>query len=62
MEPGDKVIAVKDIGGLTRDFVPKGSAGVVVSNEWGSIRVRFTVDGVFGAKQVETSVEKNEVA
>lgn len=31
MSAGDTVVAVKDIGGLLREHIPKGSKGVVTT-------------------------------
>lgn len=37
------VVSVKDIGGVMRDFVPKGTEGVVVEAPWfGDPTVLFT--------------------
>lgn len=62
-EKGDRVVAVKDIGGVARDFVAKGTKGVVTETSWGSpSRVLFRVEGLFGDKSVEISVTADEVS
>lgn len=48
LEKGDQVVAIKDIGGVWREHVPKGSRGAVTEAGWGSpTKVLFTVDGGF---------------
>jgi hypothetical protein len=62
---GDKVVSAKDIGGIMRDHVPKGSRGVVTEAEWlGSTKVLFTVDGGFlgSDRKVEITVDEDEIA
>ena len=62
MNAGDKVVATKDIGGVLRPSIPKGSSGVVTKASWGELTVLFTVKSWMGDKQHEVSVEKNEIA
>ena len=41
---GEQVVAVRDIGGIMRDPVPKGSQGIVVDCGWATpTKVQFTV-------------------
>ncbi|QZQ53730.1 hypothetical protein KZI27_00370 (plasmid) [Curtobacterium sp. TC1] len=62
MSAGDTVVAVKDIGGLLREHVPKGSKGVVTKASWGEYKVLFTIERWHGDKKVEVRVEPDEVA
>lgn len=62
---GQRVVATKDIGGIARSFVPRGSKGVVT--EGGGIfsgppKVLFTIKHFFGDEQVEITVEDHEVS
>lgn len=59
---GDTVVAVKDIGGVLRDSVPKGTKGVVTVSAWGEYKVLFTIEKWSGTKQVEIKVDVDEVA
>jgi hypothetical protein len=63
MEKGDRVVAVKDIGGVLRELVPKGSVGVVTQCGWTrETRVLFTIRRpILGDRQVEVRVENGEV-
>lgn len=59
---GKKVKATKDIGGVLRERVPKGTKGVVTRSSLFEYRVLFTIDGWLGDKQVEIDdVETDEV-
>lgn len=60
---GDMVVSVKDIGGVMRDFVPKGTEGVVVEAPWfGDPTVLFTITGALGGKkQVRINVSTTEI-
>lgn len=58
---GKKVKATKDIGGVLRERVPKGTKGVVTKSSLFEYRVRFTIDGWLGDKVVEIDVESDEV-
>lgn len=59
---GDMVVAVKDIGGIMRDHVPKGSEGVVVEAPWLSDpTVLFTVKTLMGEKKVRIRVSPDEI-
>lgn len=64
MNKGDRVIATKNIGGVLRESVPKGSEGVVTqAGGWGSeTKVLFTISGLMGDRKVEVRVESGEVA
>lgn len=61
---GHKVVAVKDIGGMMRDSVPKGTRGVVTVSGWGETRVLFTVEGGMfsSSRQAEIRVNDDEIA
>ncbi|MDN5746808.1 MAG: hypothetical protein L0H31_17080 [Nocardioidaceae bacterium] len=62
---GQQVVAIKDIGGVARSFVPKGAKGVVTEAGGffsGPARVLFTIKRVFGDEQVEVRAEDHEVA
>ena len=64
-DKGDRVVATKDIGGTLRDFVPKGSKGVITASGWTApTKVLFTIEGGFfsGKKQVEITVSDDEIA
>lgn len=61
---GDKVVAAKDIGGFTREHVPKGSVGYVTDAGWGNrAEVTFKVSGGFlsGEKKVSIRVDDDEI-
>lgn len=60
---GDMVVSVKDIGGVMRGFVPKGTEGVVVEAPWfGDPTVLFTITGALGGKkQVRINVSTTEI-
>lgn len=61
---GDKVAAVKDIGGMLRELVPAGSIGIVTQGGWGAdTRVLFAVKGgwLSGEKKVEIRVDDHEI-
>lgn len=61
---GEKVVAVKEIGGIWREHVPAGSVGIVTQSGWGQdLRVMFTVKGgIFSDdKKVEVKVESHEI-
>lgn len=61
---GEQVVAVKDIGGIARDYVPKGSEGVVIESGWATpTRVQFTVKGgLFSSdKKVTITVGDDEI-
>ena len=66
MAKGDRVVAIRDIGGVARDFVPKGSVGHVTECTWSGrpTKVLFTVKGGMfaGDKKVEITVSTDEVA
>jgi len=61
MNVGQKVVAIKDIGGVPRPSIPEGSVGVVTVASWGELKVLFTVKSWLGDKQHEIRVEKNEI-
>ena len=43
---GDRVVAVKDFGGFTREAIKKGTQGVITETSWGKpTRVLFHVEG-----------------
>ena len=59
---GDKVVAVRDIGGVMRELVPKGSRGVVIAAGWlGPTKVQFRVTGLMGERTVELEVQNDEI-
>lgn len=59
---GDPVAAIKDIAGFAREFVPRGSEGVVVDAPmWGDAVVLFTVNGFLNDKKVRITVSDDEV-
>lgn len=59
---GDLVAAIKDIGGFAREFVPRGSEGVVVDAPmWGDAVVLFTVNGFLSDKKVRITVSDDEI-
>lgn len=63
--PGERVVATKDIGGVLRDSVPKGTRGVVTEAGWMSqTRVLFSVKGAgfADARKVEVTVDDAEIA
>jgi hypothetical protein len=63
-QKGDQVVAVKDVGDIARELVPKGSRGVVVAcGLFSDTRVVFTVKGGFlgSDKTVEIRVETGEI-
>lgn len=58
---GDLVTAIKDIGGVIRERVPKGAGGVVVKGGWTNrARVRFKFHS-WGEKVVEIEVDDDEI-
>ena len=58
---GDTVVSVKDIGGVLRESVPKGTKGVVTVSTWTEYKVLFTIERWSGTKQVEIKVDTDEV-
>ena len=64
---GQRVAAVKDLGGVLKESVPRGSVGTVVDDGgWGGdATVLFTVKGglfgLLGDRQVEIRVSNDEV-
>lgn len=62
---GDQVVSVRDIGGVLRDSVPKGTPGVVTdSGGWGGqATVRFTIPGGLftGRRVVDIRVGDDEI-
>lgn len=61
---GESVVAIKDIGGYARDFVPKGSQGVVVDCGWATpTKVQFVVKGGMFTmdKKVTITVQDQEI-
>ncbi|WP_189061560.1 hypothetical protein [Longimycelium tulufanense] len=59
---GDQVIAARGIGGVLRPTVPEGSPGVVVkAGLFSATTVRFSIPGLLGLREVETTVEDYEI-
>jgi len=63
---GDQVASIKDIGGWTRDSVPKGTPGVVIeADSWSSdALVRFRIPGGWFSndRTVDVRVSNDEIA
>lgn len=59
---GTRVAALNDIGGFSREFVPKGSEGVVVESPlWEQATVLFTVKNIWDDKKVRVRVDDREI-
>lgn len=63
-DKGDTVVSTKNIGGVLRPNVPKGTKGVVVraSGFTQQARVLFTIEGFMGRKKIEVDVTDDEIA
>jgi hypothetical protein len=60
---GTVVVATKDIGGIMRPNIPRGTKGVVTRSGWGEFKVLFTVTKTFGGtEQHEIDVNADEVS
>ncbi|MBF4629322.1 hypothetical protein [Curtobacterium flaccumfaciens] len=60
---GDTVVATKNIGGIRRPNIPKGTKGVVTKSSWGQLEVLFTIEKWHGGKeQHEIDVTADEIA
>lgn len=54
--------AIKNIGGFAREFVPRGSEGVVVeAPRWGDAVALFTVKGFLNDTKVRITISDDEV-